>query len=285
MADIQLDNETTTAICHVPSLDLGGKCRPGARLAVKPARDRQGNPVAATAVGKFGTPKCQYIAQLLYVDESPLSADYQSVWMAAHPSLGERIAEQWLQQGRLDAHFDSPIVGYQKQVTLDTTSTGIRRRFDFVAEHADGTWRILEVKTVVDTDYSANAPPPANVPCQFLSSTQPYRRTAIFPWGKSKQKTPQGETVVSARAIEHVRHLTQYLSEYATTILLVVVRSDAQAFRPNHEACPTFARVLREAHEAGVQVLAKRVRWGAGEDLGVCYDDKVLPIVWPNVEK
>mmetsp|Transcript_7542 Transcript_7542/g.18474 ORF Transcript_7542/g.18474 Transcript_7542/m.18474 type:complete len:123 (+) Transcript_7542:159-527(+) len=60
-------------------------------------------------------------------------------------------------------------------------------------------------------------------------------------------------------------------------ILFVVVREDAALFRPNHEACPSFAKHLREARDAGVLVLAQRVRFGndgRAESLGP------LPICW-----
>ena len=60
----------------------------------------------------------------------------------------------------------------------------------------------------------------------------------------------------------------------------LVVRRDAMQFRANAEACPSFARYLSEAHQAGVKVIARRVRWGEadGEDLGVAIDDGSLPV-------
>ena len=63
-------------------------------------------------------------------------------------------------------------------------------------------------------------------------------------------------------------------------VLFIVVRKDALSFRPNEDACPSFARYLREAREAGVQILARRVRWGEmeGEELGNAIDDGSLPI-------
>ena len=61
--DVRLD-DGTEAIVHMPSLDMGGKCVAGAEVLLKPARDKKGNPVGADAVGKYGTPKCQYILQV-----------------------------------------------------------------------------------------------------------------------------------------------------------------------------------------------------------------------------
>ena len=40
VGDVQLEEEgERAAIAHMPSLDMGGKCVPGARILLKPARD------------------------------------------------------------------------------------------------------------------------------------------------------------------------------------------------------------------------------------------------------
>jgi DNA-binding sugar fermentation-stimulating protein len=90
---------------------------------------------------------------------------------------------------------------------------------------------------------------------------------------------------VSARAIKHVRELTKLVkskeTKYAATILFVVIRDDAKAFRPNREACPSFARYLKEAQSAGVQLLAKQVCWHVEDNIGKCYEGDLLDIDWP----
>ena len=159
-------------------------------------------------------------------------------------------------------------------------------RADFLIQHDEtesSLPRILEVKTVVDTDYSPSAVP-ARAKCVFTSDQVPYQRAAIFPWGQSNQKGPNGEKVVSARAIKHVQELTKLVAskKYDATVLFVVIRHDAKCFRPNHEACPSFARYLKEAQEAGVQILAKQVYWGEGDDVGKCFEGPLLDVVWVN---
>jgi hypothetical protein len=59
-----------------------------------------------------------------------------------------------------------------------------------------------------------------------------------------------------------------------------VIRHDAQAFRPNHEACLSFCKYLKIAQQEGEQLLAKRVRWGQQEEqeMGLCFDDGYLEI-------
>ncbi len=278
VADIELIDSGREAIAHVPNLDMGGKCIPGSTLFVKAATDKKGKKIGADAVSpKYGTPKCEFHAQLLLVDESILHPKlYPPTWVGAHPNLGERIAECWIRNNVL-----GPVESLKRQVTIGSM------RSDFEITHKDGSKRLVEVKQVVDTDYCVEAPPPDTVKCRFLSSRVPYRRTAIFPWGNSKQKGPDGEAVVSARAINHVRELTRLVEEqhYKATVLFVVVRGDAEAFRPNADSCPSFAKYLRLAEQAGVQVLAKRVMWGESDhQLGTCFDDpSELPIEWPDV--
>jgi DNA-binding sugar fermentation-stimulating protein len=281
VADVYLETEDREAICHVPNLDMGGKCVPGAMLLMKPARDKKGNLIGKEAVSpKFGTPKCEFIAQLLYVDE--LGLGYEPTWVGAHPSLGEKIAEELVAKNLLGPGFPK-VKSFQREVR---NVGGADMRADFVIEHEDESLppRILEVKTVVDTDYSTSATP-ERTKCVFTSDREPYERTAIFPWGGCNQKGPDGENVVSARAIKHVRELTRLSQtrDFDATLLFVVIRNDAKAFRPNHEACPSFARYVKEAEDAGVQVLAKQVFWGEGVDIGKCFEGPLLDIAWPEV--
>lgn len=285
VADVFIESENREAIVHVPNLDMGGKSVPGVNMLLKPARDKKGNLVGKDAVSpKYGTPKCEFIAQLLRVDESSLG--YDPIWVGAHPSLGERIAEQLVERNLLGSEFPR-VKSFQREVR---NIAGTNMRADFVIQHEDTKLkpRILEVKTVVDTDYAASKVP-AGLKCVFTSDKVPYSRTALFPWGQSNQKGPDGEKVVSARAIKHVQELTNIAQgkehegrQFDATILFIVIRHDAKAFRPNHEACPAFSRYLKEAKEAGVQVLAKQVRWGENEDIGKCFEGELLQIAWPE---
>lgn len=283
VADISIPSQNNReAIVHVPSLDMGGKCVAGVTVLCKPARDKKGQLVGPDAVSpKYGTPKCEYIAQLVRVDESSLSNHYIPTWVGAHPSLGERIAHELILQGNL---FEN-VVDVKREVSK---IAGLDMRADFVVTHQDGTQRVVECKTVVDTDYSSHHGVPERSKCVFTSDTLPYKRTALFPWGQGNQKGPEGEKVVSARAIKHVRELTKLakMKGYRSTVLFIVIRGDAQAFRSNYEACSSFCKYLKQAEEAGVQILAKRVNWNVvTTDEGTtaqCLEDKTLDIEWPN---
>jgi len=293
VADIFVPSIEREAICHVPNLDMGGKCVSGVQMLVKPQRDPKTKAlVGPNAVSsKYGTPKCEFVAQLLYVNDAVLHESYKPAWVGANPSLGESIAKNLLEQGHLDEIWNSKVISTKTQVSkLGDTNM----RADFVVTHENGRKRVIEVKTVVDTDYCADLPLPAKVKCLFTNNAAPenYKRSAIFPWGKCNQKGPNGEKVVSARAIKHVMELTSLVREktFDATVLFIVIRGDAETFRPNHEACPTFARYLKEAHEKGVQVLAKCVRWEENitsystysSSTFSCIADKWLDIDWTH---
>jgi DNA-binding sugar fermentation-stimulating protein len=220
---------------------------------------------------------------------------YSPTWVGAHPSLGESIVDQLLQRDQL---LSDEVVDIRRQVTLNTTSSKVTRA-DFVVTHSDDTQRVVEVKTVVDTDYSSETSmDPSKLKGVFVSQSCPYRRTGLFPWGNSKQKGPSNEPVVSARAIKHVMELTDIVKKSETqsrgaedsapekaTIVFLVIRSDAEVFRPNVEACPSFCRYLKQAEDAGVEILVPRVRWEVDEaGQASCYLDKMLGIEWPELD-
>lgn len=271
---------------------MGGKCKQGAEVLLRRAIDKATQqPLGANATGKFGTPKCEFICQLLRCVEPENGDEANGVrgcWVGAHPSLGEKAASALLSEGMLEGELGK-VATVKREVS---GVAGTDMRCDFVLTSADGHMTVVEVKTVVDTDYDPSlttAERFLNKKAVFLGK-EPYERAAIFPWGNSNQKGPDGEKVVSARAIKHVRELTALASGEKTIdgarlsacVLFIVVRSDARSFRPNAEACPSFARYLREAHAAGVKVIARRVRWGDGaedEPLGAALDDGPLPVV------
>ncbi len=61
----------------------------------------------------------------------------------------------------------------------------------------------------------------------------------------------------SERAVKHVYELMKAVSEgYRAYILLVVQMEDVDYFIPNEEMHPAFAKALREAKKAGVEILA-----------------------------
>ena len=59
------------------------------------------------------------------------------------------------------------------------------------------------------------------------------------------------------RGAKHLRHLSRLAQEgYGAYVLFVIQMSDVKYFHPNDATDPAFGKALREAAEAGVQVLA-----------------------------
>jgi sugar fermentation stimulation protein A len=64
---------------------------------------------------------------------------------------------------------------------------------------------------------------------------------------------------VAARSLKHLRELTSVVEAGQRAVMLFVVqRTDCEEFEACHDLDPAYARGLREAAEAGVEVLAYR---------------------------
>ena len=149
-----------------------------------------------------------------------------------------------------------------------TGPRGQDMRADFVVG-GSGKDCVLEVKTVVD----------ASVDSGVAAEEESGPAAALFPWGKQNQKGPDGEKVVSARAIKHVDALAEISrsGDGAAAVLFVAVR-DCAVFKPNAEACPSFAAHLRAASRAGVAVLARKLRWDVADGVARAYDAGPVPV-------
>ena len=260
VADIRVAGRE--AICHVPSLDLGGKCVPGSTVLVKPALDTKGNLVGPDAVNpKYGTPKCEFHCQLAKLPGGG--------YVGAHPSLGERAAVALLQR--------SPVLGdvwtgAREKAEIRREVTGPRgqdMRADFVVGGSEKDC-VLEVKTVVD----------ASVDAGVAAEEEGGPVAALFPWGSKNQKGPDGEKVVSARAIKHVDALAAIAKEgvASAAVLFVVARSDCSSFRPHAARCPSFAAHLKAARNAGVTLVARKIRWDVRGGVAHAFDDGAVPV-------
>lgn len=65
-------------------------------------------------------------------------------------------------------------------------------------------------------------------------------------------------------------------------MLFVVVRNDVKSMRINPESCPSFAKHAEDAAKAGVKLVAHRIRWGAGKDLGKAFWEGPLKVSIPT---
>jgi len=149
-------------------------------------------------------------------------------------------------------------------------------RADFVVDDA-----VVEVKSCVCADYQKDSAPRSTKKDRYVivssdAETGKYVRTGLFPIGRQGQAY-EGEKVVSARCIKHLRHLAHLASSGKDACLLLVVnRGDCRQFRPCYEACPMFSREFDKALAAGVRIVAAGVTWDSHGD---SYFTKLLPIL------
>ncbi|AEO97792.1 hypothetical protein EPVG_00168 [Emiliania huxleyi virus 201] len=257
-----IHSEKDNGITHMPSLDLGGKCTPGAAICVTQKMDKRGHHVKQEYSKKYGTPATMYITQLI-------KCTYSDIWIGAHPSQGEKLFNFYASRNHLPGFQD--VVSIQAEVA---NVAGCDMRSDFLVKHADGTYTLVEVKTIVDLDRDKS-------PKSYVDGL------SIFPWGKPRQKDDlTGNKVVSSRAIKHVRELTKIATQenqdprypkLKTAIVFMVVRNDATAFMPDYRTCPTFHKELIVAKNKGVKIVSYAFNMKRN---GTCPFISELPIVY-----
>ncbi|KAH8071065.1 hypothetical protein JL721_4496 [Aureococcus anophagefferens] len=143
---------------------------------------------------------------------------------------------------------------------------GADMRADFVVS-GGAKDAVVEVKTVVDSDFDVG----------FGDGTSGGPRAAIFPWGNSNQKGPDGEKVVSARAIKHVDALADIAVRQRRAACSSSPYATARSSSPT-PARPSFAAHLRAASRAGVAVLARKLRWDVADGVARAYDAGPVPV-------
>lgn len=327
VADVKVLSSGLIAIAHCPNLDSGGKCVPGTRVLCSRQPGVNSDTVGQFGTPKcelvIKLLRCHEPEH-----HGPGASDgvWVSAHPALTENLALALIKRGALDSRLSASpVDKAVIETQRSMKrLSSDSSSGSYRPDFRLSHADGSVTILEVKQVVDTDYDPQhvearaklqAPLPVYSPLSMHAATShshssdqfidkktskkinngaqvskpAYQRSGIFPWGKRGQKGPDGQKVVSARAIDHIRELAKLAetscsldgsSAVRCAILFVCGRSDVMGVRPNGAACPTFARYLEAARDKGlVTVLCHRVRWGQGADAGKAYDDGQLQLM------
>lgn len=245
-------------IVHMPAMDMGGKCREGVKCLVSVIYDKDGNEYEDGSVGgQYNKPRCQYKMQLVQCSE-PENAHMDPVWILANPTTSEHLFLELLQNDYLERYKGWQ--SYKKQYNVPDTNM----RTDVLVE-MPSKQHLIEIKLVVDTDYDRNLTHDSHIQAMYFSDQEAYKRSALFPWGRSHQKGPNGEKVVSSRAIKHVMELTHLVEkkQYDASIVFMVCRSDAYSFTPNSEACPSFRKYLCKAKEVGVNVLALKISFDA----------------------
>lgn len=270
VGDIQLE-DGSMKIVHMPAMDMGGKCHKGVQCLVIPIIDKEGNQIEdGTLGGQYNKPVCQYKMKLVHCCELE-NEKSRGTWILANPSMSESIFKEIVDQ-KLCKAFDKYTV-LKSQFSVPNTNM----RSDFLLD-CNGKKHIVEVKIVVDTDYDSTCEHDDNIQSLYFQPSLVYRRSALFPWGRSHQRDEDGNKVVSARAIKHVKELTSLVEngDYEASIVFMICRSDVYSFTPNKESCPQFVTHLKNAQDKGVHLRALKVNF---DEDGRWVYDRMLPVV------
>lgn len=139
-------------------------------------------------------------------------------WVLLDTQMANRLVVDALDQGGLE-ELAEPTATYRKEPRVE------HGRFDVALDTEDGE-RMVEVKSVT-----------------LLGEDG---RTGLFPDAPTE------------RGVRHLQALTERARKgKLATLLFVAYRTDVVQIAPNAETDPDFARALREAREAGVQVVAR----------------------------
>ena len=310
-------NNTTssTILAHAPALDVGGMCVEGSDIYLT-KRDGEGktshsielvrgaplvgnndNGVLVGAHPRLGELIAEQVLKLGLLQEAlPLKDGF----VLGPPNDFTRTpAKKKLKSAEDDSDLNTITqstnsnerkINLQQQVTLGDS------RVDFQMTLSNGKSQhrvVIEVKNVVCADYEAGKAPQVTGPGHCVVVAPPtksveddkakggYKRSALFPWGKTKGQKFDNKTVVSERACKHLRNLESLQLEKDTTsvVLFIINREDCESFRACREKCPVFAEILDDVVKAGEKPLAVRVRWT--ED-GDCYFDGMVPVKLNN---
>ncbi|KAL7469919.1 hypothetical protein ACHAXS_010168 [Conticribra weissflogii] len=309
------DSESSTAVlAHAPALDVGGLCGVGAEVfmserpgggktshAIELVRTSGGkgfeNGVLVGAHPRLGELiALEVLKRGLLKDEISLGNGF---FIGPVDHIVESKTKQRVEERREEMDTDRAEgdgAGMESETAANATKSLIRlkqqatlgdSRVDFEMTITDPVQNtnhrvIFEVKNVVCADYEAGTEPEkiGDNHCVIVAPASngeyTYRRTALFPWSRSRSQTFEGKKVCSERALKHLRNLESLMSENVTSVVLFVInRADCESMRACHEACPVFRDTLEGVVKSGVKALGLRVRWS--ED-GECFFDGLVPV-------
>ena len=144
-------------------------------------------------------------------------------------------------------------------------------RFDFTGIDCNGVPFIMEVKNVPLADYEDITAKDRKNKC--YDDRDINSKVAYFPDGYRKKSTD----TVSPRALKHIRELTLIKRESITRCIMcyVIQRTDVECFQPSI-IDPEYRAAVKEAVEAGVEIITLVVQWTKDGEAHFIRDD--LPI-------
>lgn len=226
VADMTLNDTTTSALGHTAGLGCGGLANAGACVLAMPT---PGN-------------KCDYRILLSRTYSTHIPTP---IYVGIYPKLAEDLVANALTLNCIPTLQNTSAVRRETAIHIDGE---VHSRFDFSGVDETGRGFVLEVKSV----------PLAHDVIENINGAITNTVRAYFPDGYRKHKTD----TVSERALKHVRELQRVfeLQRQRAILCFVVQRDDVYGF----ETAPTdpqYRDAVREAHKNGVEIIVLHVKW------------------------
>ena len=254
VADIILPTLNTTILGHTASLGCCGLADRGAQILMSPV------PKTNKKTDKIS---CEYKVYLAVICERGAE-----IVIGMHPKLAENLAESAIKNNLLSRLQN--VRGYKRETTIYVPGK-VDSRFDFTGIDGNGVPFIMEVKNVPLADYEDITAKDRKNKC--YDERDVNSKVAYFPDGYRKKSTD----TVSPRALKHIRELTLIKRESITRCIMcyVIQRTDVECFQPSI-IDPEYRAAVKEAVEAGVEIITMVVQWTKDGEAYFVRDD--LPI-------
>jgi len=254
VADILLPTLNTTILGHTASLGCCGLADRGAQILMAPV------PKTNKKTDKIS---CEYKVYLAVMIERGVE-----IIAGIHPKLAEELTESALKNNLLCRLQN--VRGYKRETTIYVPGK-VDSRFDFTGIDGNGVPFIMEVKNVPLADYEDITAKDRKNKC--YDDRDINSKVAYFPDGYRKKSTD----TVSPRALKHIRELTLIKRESKTRCIMcyVIQRTDVDCFQPSI-IDPEYRAAVKEAVEAGVEIITMVVQWTKDGEAHFVRDD--LPI-------
>jgi DNA-binding sugar fermentation-stimulating protein len=255
VADILLPTLNTTILGHTASLGCCGLADRGAQILMSPV------PKTNKKTDKIS---CEYKVYLAVMRERGAE-----IVIGMHPKLAEDLAESAIKNNLLSRLQN--VRGYKRETTIYVPDK-VDSRFDFTGIDGNGVPFIMEVKNVPLADYEDITAKDRKNKC--YDDRDINSKVAYFPDGYRKKSTD----TVSPRALKHIRELTLIKRESKTRCIMcyVIQRTDVDRFQPSI-IDPEYRAAVKEAVEAGVEIITLVVQWTKDGEAHFVRDD--LPIM------
>jgi DNA-binding sugar fermentation-stimulating protein len=238
VADI-LDENGCEVLGHTASLGCCGLADAGATIMMEENCNSNKKTV------------CNYKVQLSIFKERNTE-----IIIGINPKLAEELVESSIKNNLLKKLKN---VQCWKRETKIYVEGKVDSRFDFTGIDENNIPFIMEVKNVPLADYEdITAKERKNLPINIYENRSIDSKVAYFPDGYRKKTVDP----VSPRALKHIKELTLIKKESKTRCIMcyVIQRTDVDRFQPS-VIDPEYRSAVKEAIQAGVEIITLVVRW------------------------